>query len=140
MTFSTRYENLADLVLIEIFSYLSSFDIIWGLVGLNQRINSLLVERRYFRDVNFSLARHCQFTEVVQMLPLNLIESLTIEINASPLQLSHWPYLPRLSTLRLKGIREYNDVIAFVQLHADTLTHLILETRVEFISVSNCYI
>ncbi|CAF1652071.1 unnamed protein product [Adineta ricciae] len=59
------------------------------------------------------------------------IESLTIDINASPLQVSCWPYLPRLSTLRLLGVREYNDVITFLLLHAATLTHLTIDTRFE---------
>ncbi len=136
MTLSTTFDDLPDLALIEILSYLSSFDILWGLTRLNQRITSLLIERKYFRSVDLTSAHHFQFNKIVQVIPLNEIESLTIDINASPLQLSHWPYLPRLSTLRLKGVREYNDVIIFLLLHAATLTHLTIDTRYEFNSVS----
>jgi hypothetical protein len=136
MALSTRFDDLADLILIEIFSYLSSFDILWGFTYLNQRITSLLVERKYFRCVDLSSAHYFQFNKIIQVIQLNEIESLSIDINASPLQLYCWPYLPRLSTLRLKGVREYNDVITFLLLHAATLTHLTIQTRVEFISVS----
>ncbi|CAF1093274.1 unnamed protein product [Adineta steineri] len=136
MTFSTTFDDLPDLILIEIFSYLSSFNTLWGFTHLNQHITSLLIERRYFRCVNLSSAHYFQFNKIIQIIPLNNIESLTIDVNASPLQLSCWPYMPRLSTLRLKGVREYNDVIIFLLLHAATLTHLTIHSRVEFKSVS----
>jgi len=136
MTLLTRFDDLPDLVLIEIFSYLSSFNILWGFTYLNQRITSLLVERRYFGCVDLSPSRHFQFNKIVQEILVNKIECLTIDINASPLQLSYWPYLPRLFRLQLKGVRYYDDVIIFLLLHSATLTHLIIDTRFEFRSVS----
>ncbi|CAF1093195.1 unnamed protein product [Adineta steineri] len=135
MTFSTTFDDLPDLILIEIFSYLSSFDTLWGFTHLNQHIASLLVERKYFRCVNLSSAHYFQFNKIIQVISLNNIESLSIDVNASPLQLSCWPYMPRLSTLRLKGVREYNDLIIFLLLHAVTLTHLTIHSRLEFKSV-----
>jgi hypothetical protein len=136
MTLLTTFNDLPDLVLIEIFSYLSSFDILWGLNHFNQRITLLLLERKYFRCIDLSSAHQFQFNKIIQLIPLNEIQFLTIDINGSPLQLSHWPYLPRLSRLRLKGVRDYNDVIIFLLLHAATLTHLTINTRSEFNSVS----
>lgn len=136
MTSSTKFDALPDLVLIEIFSYLSSFDILFGFTSLNERLTLLLIERRYFSRVDLSSSHYFQFNQIIQRIDLNRIESLTIDINASPLQVSSWPYLPRLSTLRLIGIREYNDVITFLLLHAATLTHLTIDTRSEIESVS----
>lgn len=140
MSFSTTFNDLSDLVLIEIFSYLSSFDTLWGLTRLNQRITLLLIERKYFHWVNLSPSRYYQFNKIVQMsVLLNKIQSLTIDINSSPLQISHWPYLPRLTTLRLNGVREYDGMVIFLLLHAATLTHLTIDTRAEFNSVSKLY-
>ena len=136
MTSSTKFDALPDLVLIEIFSYLSSFDILFGFTSLNERLTLLLIERRYFSRVDLSSSHYFQFNQIIQRIDLNRIESLTIDINASPLQVSCWPYLPRLSTLRLLGVREYDDVITFLLLHAATLTHLTIDTRFEIESVS----
>jgi hypothetical protein len=96
----------------------------------------LLDERRYFRCVDLSSAHYEQFNKILQVIRLNEIQSLTIDVNASPLQLSCWPYLPRLTTLPLKGVREYNDMIIFLLLHAATLTHLTIHAREELNSVS----
>ena len=136
MTSSTKFDALPDLVLIEIFSYLSSFDILFGFTSLNERLTLLLIERRYFSRIDLSSSHYFQFNQIIQRIDLNRIESLTIDINASPLQVSCWPYLPRLSTLRLLGVREYDDVITFLLLHAATLTHLTIDTRFEIESVS----
>ncbi|CAF4427009.1 unnamed protein product, partial [Adineta steineri] len=66
MSSSTTFDDLPDLILIEIFSYLSSFDTLWGLTHLNQHITSLLVERKYFRCVNLSSAHYFQFNKIIQ--------------------------------------------------------------------------
>ncbi len=136
MPLLTMFDDLPVLVLIEIFSYLWSFVILWELSCLNQRVTLLLVERRYFRYVNLSSASCYQFNRVDQVLVLNEIESVIIDVNASSFQWSYWTYLSCLKTLWLKGIREYNDVIIFLLLHAATLTHLTVDTRRKFISVS----
>ncbi|CAF4614776.1 unnamed protein product, partial [Rotaria sp. Silwood2] len=40
---------------------------------------------------------------ILRFLPLNNIQSLSIDSDASSLQLTHWPYLSRLRTLRVDG-------------------------------------
>ncbi|CAF4516839.1 unnamed protein product [Rotaria socialis] len=134
MTLITLFNDLPDLALIEIFSYLSSLDILWAFSSLNQRISLLLVERGYFRCINLSSTRHRQFHILLGMLPLNDIKTLIIDMDSSPLQLSQWPYLPWLKTFILNGTREFNDVLIFVLLHAATLTHLTIQTTEEFVA------
>lgn len=136
MTSITLFDDLPDLVLIEIFSYLSSLDVLWTFSCFNRRIILLLTERAYFRRIDLSRAHRHQFHILLDILPLNDIKTLSIDIDASPLQLSQWPYLPRLKTLVLKGVREFNDVLIFVLLHAATLTYLTIHTSEEFVAVS----
>ena len=131
------FDDLPDLVLISLFTYLSSIDILWGFAHLNNRLTALIFERGFFHHVNLSSAWRDQFDTVLYTLPLNNIESLTIDINASPLQLSRWPYLPRLTTLRLNGLREPDDALIFVLLHAATLTHLKIESDETIVAVSS---
>ncbi|CAF1519010.1 unnamed protein product, partial [Rotaria sp. Silwood1] len=57
------------------------------------------MERGLFYHINLSLARNYQFNRILRFLPLNDIQSLAIDSDASPLQLTRWPYLPRLKTL-----------------------------------------
>jgi hypothetical protein len=128
MSSVTVFNDLPDLVLLEFFSYLSSVDILWGWAFLNDRLTSLVTELGFFRHVNLSSTRRHQFDTILRLIPLNKIESLVIDIDASPLQLSRWPHLPRLATLKLKGVRKLEDVSTFVLLHATTLTHLILHS------------
>ncbi|CAF4056777.1 unnamed protein product, partial [Rotaria sordida] len=103
MALITRFDDLPDLVLIELFSYLSSIDILCGFIHLNYRLTTLINERGFFYYINLSSARYHQFNAILQYLPLNDIQSLTIDNNASPLQLTRWPYLSRLRTLRVIG-------------------------------------
>jgi len=126
MSWITVFNDLPDLVLLEFFSYLSSADILWGWIFLNDRLTSSLTELGFFRHVNLSSTRHHQFDTILRLIPLNKIEVLVIDIDASPLQLSRWPHLPCLTTLKLKGVRKLEDVSTFVLLHATTLTHLTL--------------
>ncbi|CAF4951536.1 unnamed protein product [Rotaria sp. Silwood1] len=63
----------------------------------------LINERCFFHHVNLSLAHYHQFNTILRFLPLSNIESLAIDSDASPLQLTHWPYLSRLRTLRIDG-------------------------------------
>ena len=124
MSLVTVFNDLPDLVLLELFSYLSSSDILWGWTFLNNRLTSLISELGFFCHVNLSSTHRHQFDTILRRISLNKIESLIIDIDASPLQLSRWPHLPRLITLKLKGVRNLEDVSTFVLLHASTLTHL----------------
>ena len=124
MKIRTVLDDLADLPLIEIMSYLSSMDGLYAFTSLGDRWTRLLAERGFFRQVNLSAAYSRQFDQLLQTLPLNKIEVLVIDRTASPLQLIRWPYLPHLSKLHIRGVREYDSVRFFVLLHAATLTHV----------------
>lgn len=132
----TCFDDLSDIVLIELFSYLSSFDILWGFTHLNHRLTMLIIERGFLHHINLSLARHHQFNAIIDFLPLNDILSLAIDCDASSLQLTRWPYLPRLRTLRIIGVCNYNDLFFFLLLHAATLTHLIIKSNEKLVPVS----
>lgn len=132
----TSFDDLSDLVLIELLSYLSSFDILWGLTCLNQRLTTIIIERGYFHHINLSSARYEQFKTIVDFLPLNEIESIVIDTDASPLQLTHWPYLPRLRTLRIVGPYDLDDLLIFLLLHAATITNLIIKSNRRLVPVS----
>ena len=132
----TTFDELADLILIEIFSYLSCADVIFAFTCLNCRITGLLAERGFFRHVNLSSMSRCQFDRLLHILPLDEIETLTIDRHASPLRLRRWPYLPRLKRLYLRGVREYDSVLMLVLIHAATLTHITIESNQYFLTVS----
>jgi hypothetical protein len=132
----TLFDNLADLSLIEIFSYLSCFDIIYSFNNINRRLTGLIIERGFYHHVNLSSARYDQFKSILSLFQLNEIKSLVIDCYASPLQLKIWPYLPYLTTLRVKGVREFVDVFNFAQQHANTLTRLSVESSKYFSTVS----
>ncbi|CAF4986197.1 unnamed protein product [Rotaria sp. Silwood1] len=89
----------------------------------------LTMERGLFYHINLSLARNYQFNRILRFLPLNDIQSLAIDSDASPLQLTRWPYLPRLKTLRIIGVYNHNDLLLFLLLHAATLIHLIIKSN-----------
>jgi hypothetical protein len=128
MKMSTTFDDLPDLVLIEILSHLSSTDALWALSALNDRWTLLLAERGFFRQVNLSATYCRQFDQLLQILPLNNIEILIIDRTASPLQLLRWPHLPHLTELYLRGVREHDSVLLFVLLHAATLTHITIQS------------
>jgi hypothetical protein len=131
------FDDLADLVLIEVLSYLSSADALWALSSLNDRWTRLLAERGFFRQVNLSATYSRQFDQLLQILSLNSIETLIIDRTASPLQLLRWPYLPRLTKLHLRGVREHDSVRFFVLLHAATLTHITIQSDEYSFTVSD---
>ncbi|CAF4479001.1 unnamed protein product, partial [Rotaria sp. Silwood2] len=56
----------------------------------------LISERDFFHHVNLSLARRHQFDTILRFLSFNDIQSLVIDSDASPLQLTRWPYMLRL--------------------------------------------
>jgi hypothetical protein len=124
----TFFNDLPDLSLIEIFSYLSCVDAVFAFSNLNTRLTSLLIERGFYRHVNLSSTRYYQFKSILSLFQLNEIESLVIDCYASPLQLKNWPYLPHLRILIVKGVRELIDVFKFAKQHANTLTHLTAES------------
>ena len=114
MTSITQFHDLPDLFFIQLFNYLSSVDILWALTNLNNRIEALIHERGFFRHINFSTICLSKFDRLLPRLPLNEIETLIINVEASPLQLSRWPYLPYLTTLRLYGLRDFLDATDFI--------------------------
>jgi len=124
MALLTIFDDLPDLALIDLFTYLSSFDVLWSFTGLNGRLTALLFERGYFRHINLSSARRRQFDTLLQLLPLNSIETLVVDGHASFLQLTRWPHAPRLRSLTLMGLRDFNNVLPFLLRHAATLIHL----------------
>ena len=132
----TCFDDLPDLVLIEILSYLSSIDVLWGLTDLNHRLTMLINERGFFHHINLSSARYDQFERILRYLPLNEIQSLVIDTHASPLQLSHWPYLSRLATLCVVDVWNYDELSVFLLLHAATLSRLIIRTTNRSTAVS----
>ncbi|CAF3056610.1 unnamed protein product [Rotaria sp. Silwood2] len=89
----------------------------------------LITERGFFSRINLSLAHYHQFNRILHFLPLNDIQSLSIDSDASPFQLTRWPYLRRLKTLRIIGVYNHDDLLVFVTLHAATLTHLIIKSN-----------
>ena len=136
----TCFDDLPDLVLIEVLSYLSSIDVLWGWTHLNHRLTMLINERGFFHHINLSSARYHQFQTILHFLPLNEIRSLVIDTHASPLQLSCWPYLPRLTTLCIIDVWNYDELSLYIRRHASTLTHLIIRTDVRSIPVSDHFL
>ena len=132
----TEFDDLADLALLEMLSYLSSTDALCAFTCLNDRWTCLLAERGFFRQVNLSPTYSRQFDQLLQILSLNHIETLVIDRTVSPLQLIRWPYLPRLSKLHMRGVRECDSVLFFVLLHAETLTHVTIESDEYSLTVS----
>ena len=131
----TRFDDLPDLVFIDLFGYLSSIDVVWTFATFNTRLRSIVTERGFFRHINLSSARRSKFGSLVDLLPLDQIETLTINVEASSLQLSRWPSLPHLRALRLHGLRQFEDAANFIFRHSTTLTQLTLRTNDDFLSV-----
>ena len=124
----TLFDELSDLWLIEIFSYLSSVDALWSFNNLNTRLTSSLTERGFHRCVNLSSIRRSRFRTFLSLLRLNEIESLLIDCNASSLQVRVWPYLPHLTKLTVKGLRDPVDLFRFVKRQRHTLKHLTIHS------------
>ncbi|CAF1550829.1 unnamed protein product, partial [Adineta ricciae] len=129
MAWITRFDDLPDLFFIELFHYLTSFDILWSLINLNNRIQQLIYERGFFRRIDLSSASLYKFDKVLTRLPLPEIQTLAINVEASPLQLSHFPYLPHLTTLRIYGLRELQHANTFILRHSHSLERLTLQTN-----------
>ncbi|CAF4655444.1 unnamed protein product [Rotaria socialis] len=132
---TTAFDNIPDLSLIEILSYLSCTDALWAFSNINARMTTLLIELGFYRHANLSSTRYYQFKAFLPILRLNEIESLAIDCYASSIQLNKWPYLPQLITLRLKGVRNLVDVYNFAQKHAKTLMHLTVESSDDYQTV-----
>jgi hypothetical protein len=135
MALITQFDDLPDLVIIDLFTYLTSIDVLWAFANLNDRLRKLIDERGFFRHINFSSARLSKFDTLLTLLSLNQIESLVIDIGASTLQLSRWPHLPSLTSLRLYGLRDFEDATSFILRHSVSLIHLTLGTNNKFMSV-----
>ncbi|CAF4959241.1 unnamed protein product [Rotaria sp. Silwood1] len=132
----SRFDNLPDLALIEILSYLSCTDALLSFSNLNIHLTKLLIERGFYCHVNLSSTRYCQFQTLLSLLRLNEIQPPVIDCYGSSLQLRTWPYLPNLRTLKLKGVQDFVDVFKFAQQHANTLTHLTIESSQYFETVN----
>ena len=135
MVLTTEFEDLADLFMIDLFSYLSSIDVLRAFANLNHRFRKLVNERGFFRHINLSSAHLSKFDRILTVLALNQIETLVIDIGASSLQLTRWPHLPSLTTLRLYGLRDFEDATTFILQHSVTIIHLSLGTSDRFMSV-----
>ncbi|CAF2852935.1 unnamed protein product, partial [Rotaria sp. Silwood2] len=94
------FDDLPDLILLEIFSYLCCVDALWSFSNLNSCLTTLLKER----------------------------ESLVIDRCASPLQLRRWSHLTNLTTLRLQGVRNFRNVFKFAIKHVNTLSHFTVQS------------
>ena len=88
MALNTCFDDLPDLLLIELFSYLSSIDVLWAFLNLNDCIQGILDERGFFRHINWSAARRSKFEILLSLVPLDQIQSLIIDVEASTLQLA----------------------------------------------------
>ncbi|CAF0765576.1 unnamed protein product [Adineta ricciae] len=77
---------------LERFHYFSSADVLCLFINLNHRIQQLICKRGFFHRLNLSSASLYQFDTLL---------ALVINIEVSPLQLSRFPHLPHLTTLRL---------------------------------------
>ncbi|CAF4055709.1 unnamed protein product [Rotaria sordida] len=128
----TLFDDLSDLALIEIFSYLSCADALWSFSNLNSRLITLLTERGFYRHVNLSSTGKKRFAAIFSILRLNEIQSLVIDRCTSPLQLRRWPHLPHLTTLRLQGVRNFREVFKLIRKHGNTLIHLTVESSSYF--------
>ena len=135
MASTTQFDDLPDLFIIDLFGYLTSIDVLWTFANLNHGFRKLVNERGFFRYINLSSARLSKFNTLLSLLPLNQTETLVIDIGASSFQTTHWPHLPSLTTLRLYGLRDFEDATSFILQHSLTLTHLTLRTDDRFISV-----
>ena len=135
MALTTKFDDLPDLFIINLFNYLSSIDVLWAFANLNHRFRKLVDERDYFRHINLFSARLSKFDALLALLPLERIETLVIDRGASPLQLTRWPHLPSLITLKLYGLCDFEDAACFVLRHSTTLEQLTLGTNDRFISV-----
>ena len=124
----TLFDELSDLSLIEILSYLSCVDALWSFNNLNTRLTSLINERGFYRCVNLSSIQRSRFRTFLSLLRLDEIESLVIDCNASPLQLRVWPYLPQLTKLTVKGVRDLVELFRFLKKQRHTLTHLVIHS------------
>ncbi|CAF1028777.1 unnamed protein product [Adineta steineri] len=123
------FDELPDLFFIELFHYLSSADILWSFINLNNRIQQIISERGFFRHINLSSLGFYKFDTLLTLLPLSQVQILVINIEASSLQLSRFSYLPHLTTLRLYGLRDLKDAFNFILRHSHSLVYLTLQTH-----------
>ena len=126
MALITCFEELPDLCFIEIFRYLSSLDILRPFIDLSDRIEQLIYERGFFRHINLSSAYLYKFNKLLNLLALDQIQTLVIDIEASPLQIARFSYFPQLTTLKIYGLCDFEDASNFIVRHSRTLKHLTL--------------
>ena len=132
----TRFDDLPELVYIELFQYLSSVDILLSLLVYSNHIQQLVHERGFSRRINLSSASLYKFDALLKRLPLTQIETLVVDMDASSLQFSRFPYLSNLTTLRLYGVRNLTDAYKFIRRHSRSLQCLTLDTSCLFRPVS----
>ena len=133
----TVLEELPDLALLELLSYLSSFDAAWLFARMNHRFHALMQEKVVFVVSTGHLNASDQFNILLNLVPLDNVHSLIIDQEASPLQLLRWPRLPRLKAFRIKGVCNMEHLQMFLLCHAPTLTHLTVESNREDMMASD---
>ncbi len=122
--------SLPDLVLLEIFSYLSCEDALYAIAELNiNRLNGMLAERGAFRQIHLSSALSYQRYIILaeRIWRFDSVLSLVVEgIFADGLfLLAPRRVFSSLADLRILYARRlYETTTAFVIAHASTLTHL----------------
>jgi hypothetical protein len=123
--------SLPDLVLLEIFSYLSCEDALFAFAELNiNRLIDLLVEHGAFRHicVSSALSRQRYLVLKARIWRLDSVRSLVVEDIFAGIVFEYTSsdrYFPSLVELRLLRLRRIvKSITQFVIAHASTLTHL----------------
>ncbi len=78
MALITQFDDLPDLVMviIDLFSYLTSIDVLWAFANFNHRLRKLVHERGFFCHINLSSARLSKFNTLLTLIPLNHSSSI----------------------------------------------------------------
>jgi hypothetical protein len=122
------FDDLPELVLLEVLSYLSCEDALDAFACVNALLNRLLGERGAFYHIHLSssLSRR-QWIAFYNMWPRYLIQSLTVRDVFTNLLSTLIPWsFPSLTQLRLIDLisPQHGSMYFFVDAHVSTLTHL----------------
>ncbi len=126
----THLMSLPDLVLLEVFSYLSCEDVLYAFGNLHDfRLSDLLTERGAFRHICLSsqLSRHQYQVLSKGIWRCDLVRSFVCKEMFSDFinYLTPCQIFPSLTELRVFFLRCVTDDVAkFVMAHSSTLTHL----------------
>ena len=131
--FKTHFLQLPDIVIFEIFSYLSNEDALFAFTGFNNiRMMNLLTEYGAFRQIYLSpqLCRRQYYKLSNGIWRYDLVRSLVCKEMFSDaflylLPCQRFPSLVELKLLSVCGFSE--SCLEFVIAHSSTLTHLCIE-------------